>query len=63
MNTLFALLREECAATVSLVDQAIVSHILIDWAATVGACTELSLNKGHVDDQIDTKHAPVFAGI
>lgn len=63
MNTLFAQLREGCAATVSLVDQAIVSHILMDWVANTGACTELSLNKGHVDDQIDTKHAPIFAGI
>lgn len=28
-----------------------------------GACAELSLDEGHVDDEINTKHTPVFAGV
>jgi len=63
MNSLFALLREGFEAPESLVEWPMVSHILTDGVAMDGACTKLSLNKGHVDDENDAKHAPVFAGI
>ncbi len=63
MNTLFTQLREGFDAIASLVVWAFVSHILRDRVALGGACTELSLDEGHVDDEIDTKHAPLFTGI
>jgi hypothetical protein len=63
MNSLFIVLREGFDVIASLEVWRIVSHILRDWVATDGACTELSLYKGHVDDEIDTKQPSLFAGI
>lgn len=63
MNSLFDALREGFRTAESLVDWGMVSHILRDRVAMHGAYTELSLYEGQVDDEIDTKHTPVFAGI